>query len=302
MKDKILRQIANGLSANVQRLNSPGLLEGKTGVAVYLYHYARYSGDTGYSRLADSLLSEITTGISKRDISLSTGLSGVGWGISHLLKERLIEDEDDLLASLDAYLLRHIREHTDEGMLDGCLYLMFAHPKPPDEPVMQVLAQQFSLLLSAAGYPLSVLNKLLAVASRMPDRHLDSWYDTLLRGAVQAIHTQPYRRSDLMICRDLLEAFPGPKDKQEWNALRDCCTSLLDAGISYADYIETVWQNAVFLGGASTMRHDLNRIATFVTGKLKDLTLRDLYLSAGLPAAGMDILSQSFYYQSSGCK
>ena len=41
MKDQTLLQIANCLSINVQKLKSPGLLEGKMGVAVFLYHYAR---------------------------------------------------------------------------------------------------------------------------------------------------------------------------------------------------------------------------------------------------------------------
>ena len=64
MKDKTLMQIANGLSANVKRLTGPGLLEGQMGVAVFLYHYARYSGKTVYSQMADHLLVEIVESIS----------------------------------------------------------------------------------------------------------------------------------------------------------------------------------------------------------------------------------------------
>ena len=290
MKDTILMQIANGLSANVQRLTGSGLLEGKLGIAIYLYRYARYSGYTGFKHFADNLIDEVITGISERDISFATGLSGIGWGINCLMQEQLIQGEDDLLDSFNECILHYIKEHADEHLLDGCIFLVFDHPKPLDEQVMRVFARQFSLFLSSSDvYPLSVLNKLLAVANRIPDRYLYPWYDTLLDAAVQAVHTKAYRCSDLMICRNLLEAFHGKNDNQVWNKFHDSCTSVLSTGISYTDSLETVWQKTVFSCGVTEIRHDMNRISTFVTDKLKDLNAQDLYLSCGLPAIGMDI-------------
>jgi len=123
MKDNTLMQIANVLSANVQKLPSPSLLEGKMGVAIFLYHYARYSGRTAYAKLADNLMSEIIESMSGHQISFASGLSGIGWGIKHLLKENFIEGDDNILEDLDDCIVRYIKAHTDEDMLDGCVYL-----------------------------------------------------------------------------------------------------------------------------------------------------------------------------------
>ena len=125
------------------------------------------------------------------------------------------------------------------------------------------------------------------------DTTLYSWYDTLLNVAVQAVHNKDCRRSDLIICRDLLEAFPEKKDNRAWKALHDCCTHMLSNGISYLDHIESVWQKTVFSCGTAEMQHDINRIPTIVADKLKDLDTQDLYLSGGLPGIGMYLLNET---------
>jgi len=290
MKDTILMQIANCLSANEQKITDIGLLEGKMGVAVYLYWYARYSGHSEYKNLANNLIDEVITGISEKDISISKGLSGIGWGINHLLKEKFLQGEDDLLEDFDECILQYIKENTNENMLDGCIYLICEHSKPLDESMIKIFTKQFSLFLLSGNYPLSTLNKLLHIANRIPSRHLFPLYDTLLNVALHAIHTKAYRCSDLMICKDLLEAFPENDDNQIRKELCDLCTSLLFRSISYLDRLEAIWQNLVFSGGTVNMQHDINRISMLVTDKLKDLLASDLYLSCGLPAIGMDIL------------
>jgi len=129
MKDNTLMQIANVLSVNVQKLPSPGLLEGKMGVAIFLYHYARYSGRKAYAKLADNLMSEIIESMSGHQISFASGLSGIGWGIKHLLKENFIEGDENILEELDDCIVRYIKAHTDEDMLDGCVYLVLCNPQ-----------------------------------------------------------------------------------------------------------------------------------------------------------------------------
>ena len=118
MKDKILMQIANGLSANVQKLTSPGLLEGKMGVAVFLYHYGRYSGKTSYFSLADHLIDEILDWISQSKKVSSAGLSGIKCGITHLIKERFINIEDESVSKWDNDLIRTLLNPTDEELKD----------------------------------------------------------------------------------------------------------------------------------------------------------------------------------------
>ena len=287
MKDLILMQIANCLSANVQKLMNPGLLEGKMGVAVFLYHYARYSGRMTYSHFADNLIKEILKSTSRLQISFSSGLSGIGWGIDHLLKEDFIKTNDDILKLLDNNIIRYIQLRADEDMLDGCIYLTFSRPELLDDTLIQILSKQFSIFLSSGNHSLAVLNKLLVLSIHTPSQQLHTWYDMLLN---EAVNTKLYTRSDLMICKKLLELSHGKKDNKAWHKLHDSCTSILSMSNFQTDHIDTVWQNMVFLSGSGIEICDINRISLVVANILKDLSINDMYLSCGLPAMGMNIL------------
>lgn len=291
MKDNVLMQIANALSANVQKLPDPGLLEGKMGVAVFLYHYARYSGRTAYNQLAGNLLDEILESMSDSEISFSTGLSGIGWGMKHLLDEHFCEAEDDMLEEIDNSMIHYITNHTDEDMLDGCLYLAVCRPESLDDALTPVIARQVTWFLSAGSHPLGVLNKLLVFAIRLPQLRLHPWFDKLPEAAIDAIDTPLYRRSDMMICRDLLETSDFSRENSIWNILHDRCTAMPITDDFQTDCLETVWQNLVFLGGKRKRECDIEWISKTVTDKLKDLSIQDMCFSAGLPAMGMDLLT-----------
>ena len=292
MKDYTLLQIANGLSANVQKLKSPGLLEGKTGVTVFLCHYARYSGQTAYEHLVEHLIDEISDTVSKlqKNISLSIGLSGIGWGVKHLLRERLLESNDELLEDFDNIMINCIQAQTNENMLDSCLYLACCRPELLDDTLASVLARHVSCFMSSGSHPLAVLNKVQALAIRTPHRYLHPWSDRLPDAAIRAIDTRLYRHSDIMLCKDLLEAFTGKDENKSWDMLHDRCTSLLTAGNLPADRMEAVWQCLMFLDGTCKEACDPDWISMMVTDMLKDLKVEDLYLSSGLSAMGMDML------------
>jgi hypothetical protein len=288
MKDNTLMQIANVLSVNIQKLSSPGLLEGKMGVAIFLYHYSRYSGRTAYSQLADHLLDEIIKSISGQQISFSTGLSGIGWGIKHLLKENFIEGGDDILEDLENCIVRYIKAYTNEDMLDGCVYLALCNPELLDASLMKVLEKQISIFLSSSAHSLAALNKILVFAI-YTSKHLRPWSDMLPDAVMRAIDSQLYCHSDLMVCKELLKQ----KETLTSSVLYDKCTYILAADDYQVVGIEIVWKNLVFLGGVRKEICDIYQISTMVHDILKDLNEHDMYLASGLPAMGMDILSKT---------
>lgn len=102
-KDLILRKIANALYLNVQHIPTDGLLKGKLGIVLFLYHYADYSKQDHYSDFADSYLDYLYDTISARTpLTFSEGLAGIGWVFHHLITEQLIEgDSDDVLEEID---------------------------------------------------------------------------------------------------------------------------------------------------------------------------------------------------------
>ena len=283
MKNNILMQIANGVSANVQKLTSPGLLEGKMGVAVFLYHYARYAGQTTYNHLADCLVDEIIESMEVSQVSCANGLSGIGWGIKYLMKAHFIKSDDEVLEELDNRIIAYIKCHADEDMLDGCIYLALCNPALLDDTLMKIMAEKGASFLSSTCQPLAVLNKLLKLAIHVPG----AWDDKIPEAAQYAIKSQLYRRSDLKICKELLNVSNVKKGNK---ALDDMCTSRLTESDSHADRMEVVWQHLVFLGGAVNGKCPIDYISNMVTNILKDLSVQDMYFASGLPAMGMDIL------------
>lgn len=71
-----------------------GLYNGKMGMVVFFFHYARYTGNTLYEDFAEEFLNEILDSLHiETPINFKRGLSGIGWGILYLIKQRFIETD-----------------------------------------------------------------------------------------------------------------------------------------------------------------------------------------------------------------
>ena len=104
--DANLKRIANILMLNASFINNLGLLNGKMGVAIFFYHYSKYSGNKIYDEYAGELMDEIYSDINTNTpINFEDGLTGIGWGIQYLVKNRFIEaDLEESLSEIDASL------------------------------------------------------------------------------------------------------------------------------------------------------------------------------------------------------
>ena len=105
---KQIDKIVQTLIVNGTLVDSPGLFYGKTGVAIFFFHYARQTGDKLFLEYAADLMEEIQKQItvtipSQYDI----GLSGIGVGFEYLLQNGLIETKDDnVFEDFDARMYR----------------------------------------------------------------------------------------------------------------------------------------------------------------------------------------------------
>ena len=106
--EKTLRKIANLLILNLQNIDNLGLMNGKMGVALFLYCYARHSSQPAYNDQADDLLDELFAALRLNlPHSLVNGLSGIGIGLNHLIQNRFIETDespDELFKDVDIRL------------------------------------------------------------------------------------------------------------------------------------------------------------------------------------------------------
>jgi len=110
-KDKIndrLRRIANVLLLNASFTDNLGLLNGKMGIAIFFYQYARYTGNKVYEDYAGELIDEIYGEINNSTpVGFSNGLMGIGWGIEYLVRNGYVDaDTDEALPEIDNAVYR----------------------------------------------------------------------------------------------------------------------------------------------------------------------------------------------------
>lgn len=96
-------KIAN-LLIKGNKIDNIGLLDGKTGLAIYFFQLARTHHNEEYSLYASELLDEVIDSVnSSMPMDFATGLTGIGWGIEYLIQNKFIEaDADEVLEELDA--------------------------------------------------------------------------------------------------------------------------------------------------------------------------------------------------------
>ncbi|MGI6311817.1 MAG: lanthionine synthetase LanC family protein [Bacteroidales bacterium] len=104
-----LSRIANVLMLNAGFFDNPGLLNGKMGIAIFFYHYSRYSKNKLYEDYAGELLDEIYEEINtSTPVNFENGLTGIGWGIEYLVKNGFVQaDTDEALAEIDNAVYKH---------------------------------------------------------------------------------------------------------------------------------------------------------------------------------------------------
>lgn len=104
-----LRRIANFLLLNASFIDNLGLMNGKMGIAIFFYHYARYTQTKIFEDYAGELIDEIYEEINANTpVNFSDGLTGIGWGIEYLVKKQFIEgDTDEVLAEIDNTIYKY---------------------------------------------------------------------------------------------------------------------------------------------------------------------------------------------------
>ncbi|GHT19372.1 hypothetical protein AGMMS4957_03820 [Bacteroidia bacterium] len=122
LQEEILPRIARYLMLHGSFTNNIGLLNGKTGIVLFFYHYSRYTGKKIYDAFAGELIDEIY-----KEIHLDTpcnfkdGLCGIAWGIEYLIRHQFVEaNPDEVLEDLDKQIIeRDVRRMTDYSLDTG---------------------------------------------------------------------------------------------------------------------------------------------------------------------------------------
>lgn len=114
-------------------LNNVGLLNGKMGISLYLFHLAKSTNNPIYREYAEVLIDDIFQVVEEGRVSadFENGLAGIAWGITHLAQNKFVEaDTDEVLRDLDDKVLRFLIQQKNipvslqSGLLGYGFYLV----------------------------------------------------------------------------------------------------------------------------------------------------------------------------------
>jgi len=104
-----LRQIADMLLLNGTLTECPGLVHGKTGIAVFFFHYAQYTGNMLFADYAMDLIDETLSQIHVNSpADYERGIAGIGVGIDYLIRNNFLNVEDDICEDFDQRMVRAV--------------------------------------------------------------------------------------------------------------------------------------------------------------------------------------------------
>ena len=104
---KPLEKIVQILIINGTLTEQPGLFYGKTGIAVFFFHYARTTGNKLFHDYAIDLIEEIQKQITVTiSVRYDIGLPGIGTGFEYYLQNGFLEADDDLFEDFDDRMYR----------------------------------------------------------------------------------------------------------------------------------------------------------------------------------------------------
>jgi glycosyltransferase involved in cell wall biosynthesis len=106
-KKDLLSDIVHHVLLNCNLLQDDGIINGRMGVVIFLFHYAQYSNCEVYSQLADSILDDVLSKITiKTPLTFENGLLGIAWGIEYLEQNKFINcDTNKILEEIDKKIL-----------------------------------------------------------------------------------------------------------------------------------------------------------------------------------------------------
>lgn len=118
----VLNQIADRNLLRGLFCKEAGLWDGKMGMCLFFFLYARHTGNIWYEEFGGELLDDVCCGLSLRTpITFADGLCGIGWGIEFLKAKGFIEgNTDEILYEVDRLVMeKNVCRMTDYSLETG---------------------------------------------------------------------------------------------------------------------------------------------------------------------------------------
>jgi len=101
-------------------LSDLGLLNGKMGIAIVIFHYAKYVKEKIYEDYACTLLDDIWEEINCiSSLDFDSGLSGIAWGIEYLIQNKFVSGNgSEICKEIDAKIMKSDPRRLDKRFLE----------------------------------------------------------------------------------------------------------------------------------------------------------------------------------------
>ncbi len=286
--DKLIKKLANTVIANLHNTAGIGLFDGKMGIAIFLYEYARYSKRDIYNDVAGQLLDDIYSQVSlKVSPNLLEGSAGIGWGLCYLLQHQFIEgDPDEVLHDLDEHLLNQPLElllaemACPTPLYSSGIYLLSRLPLCHDEKQKKkwinsiIEAGIFFIVENVKekhlDVKLSLINSMLWVFKELPKNLIECSENVLplqrdlLSLSMDSIKKELYQDVDMVLSKQIWSSLSTKRCRN----LEEVSSSLLLKIDSREEWNEYLWWCLIY---SQTVFHfDGGKVEEYVKQKMEN--------------------------------
>lgn len=308
---KQLQIIANTVYINTQEVDNTGLLNGQTGIVLFLYHYYRYCGNEIYKNMADDLLEEIFSTISQNNATdFENGLTGIGWAIQHLIENNFVEgDPDEVLEDVDNIILNDLKRQAsnpdfirDINFINHSLYFLSrAKNRYSEKKFAEVFSNVLNFLNLAFDnkndkLQLDILNSLLFFLLKIREEKIYRKQCGIVLAKLahvveNAISHNNYNDADLAILSKFLKKYQMGQATQ-WNRIHKIVSALLIKKTETTEnFIKNAWLNCLYFEMKEDIEFDIN-ISEAINEIILNLRKDNLVINNGLVGIGLGLLEK----------
>ena len=296
IEKELLQQIINIIFVNLQREKKTGLLKGKMGIIILLYHYARYSENNQYKYFPEEYMCIVEKFFSIRNSkNMVEEIAENGWGIDYLIKNGFIEADEDVLEEVDLKVDSEVTKGKFLRELEAKLPLfskgLYFLQRGKFDVVKESLLEVINLIKAnpRLKLPLLYINSIIytALVSSKLDSELDSGcYDELLNLLYESVIRDKCIKiedQDYFLIKKNISLMPEYQISK-WN-------NLIPEQYKLNDIHDCYWIDFLFPEG-ERIPVDTEKINIWLKAFLQNFDCERLSIYKGLSGVGLALMNK----------
>lgn len=295
-RDEMLRMIANTLTLYAYHVENDGLLDGKTGVMLFLYRYAAHTDNDVYGKVAGNILDGIMKIALTMAPGFENGLAGAGWAISRLMSEDIVAgNPSEVLARIDDSVFGSTE--SNDGMMSGQAVYLAERLRDKSSPAVlsryaEGMLGYISHSMTYGRLALSRVNSMLYFLVCV--RTLPGVSDKVEQ--ILALMPRLYERMDAGMCHSDTDIYIHGM-LSDMLGTDNRCMPLYCADMQSCDgdevdmFLERAWQETIYTGRLQTPVPAPALLSRFLDEKMQNLRSQDFCMRNGLAGLGLALLA-----------